>query len=99
MSVVLYPSYYRVILRDGTQWRVKGSLLCSDRPIGLSDISQYGLTVEKLLCELFRLNGGKAGYYLANFKTKTYYYCGVGFEDVQAKLRSLGIGRVDPLTQ
>jgi hypothetical protein len=92
-ATIFHPSYYRVIQREGTRWRVKGSLLCSEAAIGLLDIANYGLTSEQLFVSLFRINGGKPGYYLANLRTKTYYYCGLGFKNVQVTLRSLGIGR------
>lgn len=46
---------------------------------------------------LFRLNGGRAGFYLANLKDKQYYYCGRSLEGVQTQLFNLGIGRYDPM--
>ncbi|MHC5860321.1 hypothetical protein [Nostoc sp.] len=49
------------------------------------------------MVELFRVNGGKSGFYLANIQGKKYFYCGQKWEDVKAKLRSLGIGRDDPM--
>jgi hypothetical protein len=55
------------------------------------------LTKIKVLVELFRINGGKHGLYLADIRDKKYYYCGLDLEDVKAKLRSLGIGRDDPM--
>jgi hypothetical protein len=46
---------------------------------------------------LFRINGGRQGYYIANIKDNKYYYCGVEWEGVKAKLQELGIGRPDPI--
>jgi hypothetical protein len=96
MSAILHPVHYRIIKRSGTLWRVKGSPLCNQEPIGLRGIGDYGLTVEQLFISLFRINGGCAGYYLVNLETKVYYYCGPESEAVRAKLRSLGIDRADP---
>lgn len=52
--------------------------------------------MEEVAIELFRLNGGKAGYYIADIFEKKYYYCGTQWEDVKIKLRELGIGKQDP---
>jgi len=41
---------------------------------------------------LFRINGGKAGYYLANLRGKKFYYCGIEPGGVKNKLLELGIG-------
>ena len=57
---------------------------------------QYGLTKGKLVLEFRLLTGGKLGYYLADMKTKLYYYCGESWDDVRAKLLEIGIGRVHP---
>ncbi len=49
-----------------------------------------------MVIELFRINGGKSGYYLANIRDKKYYYC-IDRDGVKTKLFELGIGRVDPM--
>lgn len=49
------------------------------------------------MIELFRINCGRDGYYLANLRDKKYYYCGLEFEDINTKLKELGIGRDDPV--
>ncbi|AHJ28613.1 hypothetical protein NSP_22810 [Nodularia spumigena CCY9414] len=54
------------------------------------------MTKIKVLVELFRVNGGKAGLYLADIRDKKYYYCGQKWEDVKGLLRELGIGRDEP---
>lgn len=97
MSTIFHPIHYRVIQREGTRWRVKGSPVCGQAAIGLTDITDYGMTAEELLVSLFRIEGGKAGYYLADLRHKKYYYCGLQKEDVRATLRRLGIGRADPM--
>lgn len=53
----------------------------------------YGLSKQQVVTELFRVNGGKAGYYLADLRHRRYYYCGLLAEDVKAKLLHLGMGR------
>ncbi|MEH2331011.1 hypothetical protein [Nostoc sp.] len=46
---------------------------------------------------LFRLEPVKAGYYLADLRHKRFYYCRTEPEGVKLQLRSLGIGRDDPM--
>lgn len=96
---ILYPLYYRVIRREGTRWLVKGARLDAPNSLahGLHDADRYGLTNEAIVTALFRLRGGKAGYYLANLKDKRYCYCGESLEDVRAEFQRLGIGRDDPM--
>jgi len=57
----------------------------------------FGTTKNKIVVELFRINMGKPGYYLADLLERKYYYCGVNREDVRTTLLSLGIGRVGPI--
>jgi hypothetical protein len=70
----------------------------SNRPFNLLEerLQRFELTPEKIMIEMFRINGGKAGYYLANLRKKTYYYCGLEWEDVKTKLQELGFGRNEP---
>ncbi len=67
-------------------------------PIQLEHVErQFDLTEQQTIAELFRINGGKSGYYLANLRDRKYYYCGLNWEDIKTTLQSLGIGRADPL--
>lgn len=59
-------------------------------------LHRFGLTMGKVAIELFRLNGGRAGYYLANLREKKYYYCGDSLDEVRAVFVMLGIGKADP---
>ncbi len=60
--------------------------------------SLYDISLQQIAIELFRINGGRCGYYLADLRIlKKYYYCGNEPEDVKLKLLELGIGRIDPL--
>ena len=66
-------------------------------PVQLNNIAeQFGLSNQNIVTEMFRINGGKNGYYLADLKKRNYYYCGQDWEDIYLKLRDLGIGREDP---
>jgi hypothetical protein len=47
----------------------------SGRECDPDDWTNYGITEQKLVIELFRQYGGKLGYYLANLKDKKDYYC------------------------
>lgn len=96
---ILFPAHYRIIKNEGANWYAVGSKLTNaeNKPAGLRDIEQYGLTIEELVTSLFKLNAGRLGYYIANLKDKKYYYCGSTMADVRAKFLDLGIGRRDPL--
>ncbi|MBW4480736.1 MAG: hypothetical protein KME54_28835 [Tolypothrix brevis GSE-NOS-MK-07-07A] len=98
---IYHPDYYRVIERVPNGWHFKqGKLFHKNLPISIdfNDFELlYGITKQQVALALFRLNNGKAGYYLADLRrSKKYYYCGDKLEDVKQKLLELGIGRVDP---
>jgi hypothetical protein len=107
---LIYPACYWIVRREITE---KGGCWCFSKskvfynplnlPIEGGDFNQvnvealFGTTKAEVVTELFRINGGKLGYYLANLSDKQYYYCGATREDVKVKLRELGIGRPDPM--
>ena len=94
---VYAPDCYRIFERRNSEWFLKKvNLFYSKLPfrVDMNDFKLlYGITQEQVAIELFRINGGKNGYYLANLKTKKYYYCGTESEGVKNKLLELGIGR------
>ncbi|MBD2019256.1 hypothetical protein H6F43_03545 [Leptolyngbya sp. FACHB-36] len=99
---VIHPDYIRIFRRVAGGWRLrKGKLFYKRLPIATPDFDDfelmYGISKQQVVIELFRINAGKEGYYLANLRHKRYYYCGLTSEDIRAKLMSLGIGRADPL--
>ncbi|MBW4505594.1 MAG: hypothetical protein KME64_03660 [Scytonematopsis contorta HA4267-MV1] len=61
------------------------------------EFAAFGTSMKKVAIELFRINGGKQGYYIANILDNKYYYCGTKWEDVKVMLKQLGIGRDDPM--
>jgi 2-hydroxy-3-keto-5-methylthiopentenyl-1-phosphate phosphatase len=98
MDDLIHPFYYQIIRREGTTWFFKeeGEVFYNPhhKPVDLKNPEQqYGLTKGKIVIELFRVNGGKPGYYLANMRDRLYYYCGDKWEDVRATLLNLDIGR------
>ncbi|MEH2461749.1 hypothetical protein [Nostoc sp.] len=99
-TTVFIPDYYRIFECRAEEWFLKTvRLIHKELPfaVDLNDFQLlYGVSDEQIAVELFRLNGGKAGYYLANLRQKQFYYCGAEPEGVKVKLRSLGIGRDDP---
>jgi hypothetical protein len=103
MTKIIYPSNFVLFRRDRENWYLRQSKIFAtpvSYPVGeLIDrrIEFYGLSESKLIGEFLWLNGGKEGYYLANLEERQYYYCGTELEDVKARLRSLGIGRNDPM--
>ncbi len=97
MTRGVHPHHYRVIFRTGTKWTVEGTQLRSHTLIGVDGLQErYGMTNLNLVTDLFRINGGKPGYYLANLWDRKYYYCGSNLEDVRAKLLELGVDQEDP---
>jgi len=101
-TTVYYPVYYRIVERRSDGWaftRGKPFLNLLNAP-WLSHESLFailGISMDKVAIELFRINGGKQGYYIANILDKKYYYCGTEWEDVKTKFQELGICRPDPL--
>jgi hypothetical protein len=63
------PIYYQIYEREGTRWFFHAGKVfynAHDIPTDLeSTLERNGLTKINVLVELFRINGGKSGYYLA----------------------------------
>ena len=102
MSSIVFPFHLLAYRREGASWFVNegGEVFYngSDSPMQLTNVAeQFGTTNQKVAIELFRINGGKPGYYLANLRDQKYYYCGLDWESVRLKLQELGIGRSDPI--
>lgn len=104
MSSLIHPLHYQVVRREGTTWYFQsgGKVFYNPRnvPVSLEPedlLHRFGLTMGAVTIELFRLNGGRAGYYLANLRGKKYYYCGANWDDVQAVFLMLGVGKKDPV--
>ena len=101
-SSIIYPDFFRIVERKPEGWLIKkGSVFYKKIPIATIDMADtqlmYGISLEQIITELFRVNGGKLGYYLADLRHRKYYYCGLEREDVRVMLRRLGIGRDDPI--
>lgn len=101
---LVYPAYYRVVrreIKDVGYWHFRKCEVFYNPSRLTLDFDKaeehYGTTKSKVIIELFRINGGRVGYYLANLRDKQYYYCGEKEADVRIKLQSLGIGTHDPL--
>jgi hypothetical protein len=99
---IVTPIYYRLVKKEGDDWKFYPKKIfyrSSDSEyINPEDLeAHYGLTLVKVAIELFRINAGRDGYYLANLRDRKYYYCGLIIDDVKATLHSLGIGRLDPV--
>jgi hypothetical protein len=97
-DTIVYPSYFRIFECRTGRWFIKNT----DAFIGKTSIkdndiaSIFGITERQVVINLFRINGGKSGFYLVNLRDKTYYYCG-SREGIKIQMRSLGIGREDPI--
>lgn len=100
MNFIL-PYHYKVYERDGTRWFARDAdrvfYNATNEPLDLVNTEQhFGLTVEQVIIELFRINGGKSGFYLASLRERKYYYCGLNWEGLKTTLQGLGIGRAEP---
>ena len=97
-DTIIYPSYFRIFECRYGRWFVKNpEAFVITSTTNHADINLlYGITEKQIVIELFRINGGKSGYYLTNIRDKKYYYC-VDRNGVKSKLLELGIGRIDPL--
>lgn len=100
---IVLPLHYLVIERRETTWYFKTGdrVFYNPRnvPVVLSldeRLQRFHLTMPKVVIELFRINAGRSGYYLANLRSKQYHYCGLEWQDVKASLQQLGVGRPDP---
>lgn len=100
---IITPYHYKVYERELGRWFERDVSVFynnSGVPLNLSNIEQeFGLTPKEVIIELFRINGGKTGFYLANLRDRKYYYCGKNWEDIKTTLQSLGIGRPDPFEE
>ena len=99
---LITPYHYKVYERDGTSWfaRDASGVFYNSTDVSLNFVNveqEFSLTVEQVVIELFRINGGRAGFYLASLRDRKYYYCGTDWEDVKIMLHSCGIGKADPL--
>jgi hypothetical protein len=99
-STLIHPDYIRIVERKPKGWLFKkGRMFYKRIPIAIDfdDFELlYGISDRQIAIELFRVNGGKAGYYLADLRHKKFYYCGLSHEDIKTTLFQLGIGRLDP---
>ena len=98
---ICIPSYLRIFYHEcGRIQHILGSSFYnpSGEPPDLEFATRkYELSREYLATELFRASDGRSGYCIGDLKQKQFYYCGIDVESVHDKLRSLGIGREDPM--
>lgn len=95
---IFHPLHFMIVRREGTKWIFSGGgrVILNPRnvPVLLSvedRLHRFKLTPSQAMIELFRINGGKPGYYLINMRNKQYYYCGTELSDVRLKLIDLGV--------
>jgi hypothetical protein len=104
MESIVCPYCYQAYRREGASWFVKDPSRMfynpTNTPTAPADLEyiecQYGLTAHQVAIELFRINGGKPAYYLANLRDRSYYYCGLNWEDIRLTLQNLRIGGPEP---
>lgn len=94
---IIIPYHYKIYQREDLRWFTweadRVFFNGTSKPLDLANVErQFNLTPKGVVVELFRINGGKTGYYLANLKDKAYYYCGTSWESVKETLLELGIG-------
>lgn len=101
MSKIITPYHYKIYECRGTKWfTLNGGRIFyngTDRPMDLQNVErEFGFSNEQIVIELFRVNGGKGGFYLGNLRDRKFYYCGLKWEDIKTTLLQLGIGRSEP---
>lgn len=70
-TTIVRPIYYRIIERRGNGWAFKhGTPFINffNAPLLTDDdlFAAFDTSMKKVAIELFRINGGKQGYYIAN---------------------------------
>ncbi|MDJ0616981.1 MAG: hypothetical protein QNJ63_09580 [Calothrix sp. MO_192.B10] len=106
MDNLIYPAYFQVVHRRISSnthrlcwafWNSKIVANFSDRSFDITKtIEYYNTSKKQIVYELFCINAGTMGYYLADLKHKKYYYCGTERSDVRSQFLKLGIGREHP---
>ena len=101
MESVVVPPYIQIYQREGVKWFIyeggEPFYNPTSTPMDTEHVArQFNMTDEQVVIQLFRINGGKPGFYLANLCNRKYYYCGNESNDIRHTLRSQGIGRPDP---
>lgn len=100
---LVYPLCWRIIkheIRNGkVGWAFeRPALFCNLTNLPTPNLKTldieafFGTSKKDVVIELFRLNGGQYGYYLANLLEKKYYYCGTTEKDLEVQFQKLGIG-------
>lgn len=103
MTDLIYPMNYLIVEREGKNWHFQQGKVFYNRrnvpaPERMHDrLSYFELDAWTVINELFRINGGRAGYYIANLRERKYYYCGTTLDEVKAVFIMLGIGKPDPI--
>ena len=88
---LIYPGKYRIFRRDvSLRWHVIRSHGFYN-PLGVN-IEEMDRRIDRqqAIASLFRINGGKAGYYLFNTLSGEGWYCGDDLASVERKLQDLG---------
>ena len=101
MSKIITPYHYKIYERQGTKWFTLDAERVfyngTNQPLDLQNVErEFGLFDEQIVIELFRVNGGKPGFYLGNLRDRKFYYCGLKWEDIKTTIIQLGIGRAEP---
>ena len=101
MESFVVPPYIQIYQREGVKWFIyeggEPFYNPTSTPMDTEHVArQFNMTDEQVVIQLFRINGGKPGFYLANLCNRKYYYCGNESNDIRHTLRSQGIGRPEP---
>ncbi|MGF1674925.1 MAG: hypothetical protein HC836_50745 [Richelia sp. RM2_1_2] len=100
-TTIFSPVYYQIIQRRGNGWAFKHgepfiNLFNAPNLSPEEEFIAFGTSMKQVAIKLFRINGGKQGYYIANILDNKYYYCGTEWKDVKTKFKELGIGMKNP---
>ncbi len=87
----IYPGKYRIFRRDvSLKWYLPNSAtFYNPSGVNVEELNRR-FDYQKAIATLFRINGGKAGYYLFNTVSGEGWYCGEDLASVERKLQDLG---------
>lgn len=91
---VIYPYYWQIYQHIGSKWYRLPANRVSNEPekfVPQHIEKKFGFTEKEIIVNLFKINSGWQGYYIANLKEHKFFYCGTQWEDVNNTFQSFGV--------
>ena len=103
----VHPIHFLVVERQSSGWVFKvGNIFYNPSSVVLGSspsdfltklLDRHNLSQSQVITELFKINAGRFGFYIADLRSREFYYCGLSWDDVNHQFKLLGIGRDDPM--